>query len=170
SIGNSSCRHQGSIIVVQQQVYLAEKIFECLWWIRRYEQQQRATIARKMVELLKDGQFSILTSNDYKIVDTILDPVRRHELDELFKESSYTELSLMQEAFAKKKDELEIYNKQITVLAKNLSGFQASYEVLTSRKLHIERLRLQNKLLEKDLSAIEIEALPDASQSEKTGR
>ena len=26
------------------QVYLAEKMFECLWWMRRYEEQKRAAL------------------------------------------------------------------------------------------------------------------------------
>jgi hypothetical protein len=147
------------------QVYLAEKIFECLWWIRRYEQQKRATIAREMTELLTDGGFFDFTARQNEIMDIILDPTRRHLLDEHFDDSDYTELSLMQKVFEKNIDVLEAHNKQITILAKNLSGFQTSYEVLTNRKLHIERLRLQNDLLEKDLSAIEIKTLPDASQS-----
>ena len=34
------------------QVYLAEKIFECLWWMRRYENYKRATLARIMGKFL----------------------------------------------------------------------------------------------------------------------
>ncbi len=30
------------------QVYLAEKIYDCLWWIRRYEDQKRLTIISEM--------------------------------------------------------------------------------------------------------------------------
>jgi len=30
------------------QVYLAEKIHECLWWMRRYEEQKRATVIAGM--------------------------------------------------------------------------------------------------------------------------
>lgn len=149
------------------QVYLAEKIFECLWWIRRYEQQKRATIARGMTRLLTGNRYQDFSANEYMIMDIILDPMRRDLLDELFKKRGFTEISLMQEAFAGGSNTIAEINKQINILAKNLSGFQASYEVLTNRKLHIERLRLQNELLERDLSAVEVEALPDASQSEK---
>ena len=34
------------------QVYLAEKIFECLWWMRRYETQKRAALIHEMARLL----------------------------------------------------------------------------------------------------------------------
>jgi len=34
------------------QIYLAEKIFQCLWWMRRYEVQKQATIVNAMVDLL----------------------------------------------------------------------------------------------------------------------
>lgn len=37
------------------QVYLAEKIFECLWWMRRYEHQKHASVASEMAELLEPG-------------------------------------------------------------------------------------------------------------------
>jgi hypothetical protein len=35
---------------------------------------------------------------------------------------------------------------RIELKLKTLKGFQGSYKVLVSRKLHIERLRLQNEL------------------------
>jgi hypothetical protein len=34
------------------QIYLAEKIFECLWWMRRYEEQKRAALIYEMARLL----------------------------------------------------------------------------------------------------------------------
>ena len=34
------------------QIYLAEQIFDCLWWMRRYEQQKRDTILREMANIL----------------------------------------------------------------------------------------------------------------------
>ena len=36
----------------QLQVYLAEKIFQCLWWLRRYETQKRSTIVAGMADAL----------------------------------------------------------------------------------------------------------------------
>ena len=33
------------------QIYLAEKIFQCLWWMRRYEIQKQACIFDEMVRL-----------------------------------------------------------------------------------------------------------------------
>jgi hypothetical protein len=34
------------------QTYLAEKIFQCIWWMRRYEIQKQATIVSAMVDVL----------------------------------------------------------------------------------------------------------------------
>ena len=146
------------------QVYLSEKIFECLWWMRRYEQQKMMIIAREMTRLLTGVRYNQFTANEYKIMDITLDPTRRHELDKLLEKSGYTERSLMQEAFSNNVGAIEVHNNQIIILAKTLSGFQASYEVLVNRQLNIERLRLQNKCLSRDLNAIEAEALPDANQ------
>jgi hypothetical protein len=42
--------------VTPLQVYLAEKIFETLWWIRRYEEQKRALLIREMARLVGGRQ------------------------------------------------------------------------------------------------------------------
>ena len=143
------------------QVYLAEKIFECLWWMRRYEQQKRATLTREMARILCSGASYKLSDDEAQIMDLILSPDFNNNLKKVLSESVYTEHSLIQEAFANKAASISNHNEQITVLAKTLAGFQVSYEVLSSRKLNLERLRIQNELLSKDLLAIELET-PDA--------
>ena len=111
------------------QVYLAEKIFECLWWMRRYEQQKLMMMAQEMTRLLTDVRYNQFTAHEYKIMDIVLDPTRRHELDTLLEKSGYTEHSLMQKAFEVNVGPIAVLNNQIIILAKTLSGFQASYEV-----------------------------------------
>jgi hypothetical protein len=164
------------------QVYLAEKIFECLWWMSRYEQQKRAILARiigKILDVKEDEETSTdfqLLPFDHKekepsIVDEVnnmeivLDPNRRSEFEQLLSQTDHTEQSLMQEALSYPYLNIYTFDDKINLLIKNLSGFQASYEVLVNRKLNIERLRLQNELLEKDIGAIDVKVIPDASQS-----
>jgi hypothetical protein len=36
------------------QVYIAEKIHDCLWWIRRYEDQKRVTIIAEMARQVRE--------------------------------------------------------------------------------------------------------------------
>jgi hypothetical protein len=146
------------------QVYLAEKIFECLWWMRRYEQQKRATLTREMAKILNSGTFSQTSFEENQIMEVLLDPTRCNEFEKILKGSVHNEQSLLQLAFANKATSIANLNEQVTVLAKTLAGFQVSYEVLSSRKLNLERLRIQNELLSKDLLAIELET-PDAGQS-----
>jgi len=154
------------------QVYLAEKIFDCLWWMRRYEQQKKATLAAEMALLLteSDSRSKRFTKAECQVMDLVMDPSRCKEFLELLKETNYTEQSLMQAALSNKHFEIANLNTQVTTLAKTLAGFQASYEVLVHRKLNTERLRLQNEILSRDLMAIETEALPDAGQPKKTRR
>jgi hypothetical protein len=40
------------------QIYLAEKIYECLWWMRRYENQKRATLINSMAVILEANKTS----------------------------------------------------------------------------------------------------------------
>lgn len=144
------------------QVYLVEKIFDCLWWMRRYEQQKVMLIAREMTRLLTGTRYYEFAAHEYKVMDMVLDPARRVELDKVLKKSGRTELSLMQSAFETNVVKMAEYNDQIAMLAKTLAGFQASYEVLVNRQLHIERLRLHNEQLSKNINALDMEAVADA--------
>lgn len=59
--GESAALYQASLMALVGelqattvlQVYLAEKIHECLWWVRRYEAQKRATIVAEMAAITK---------------------------------------------------------------------------------------------------------------------
>ena len=35
------------------QIYLAEKIYDCLWWIKRYEAQKRTVMIAVMTEIVQ---------------------------------------------------------------------------------------------------------------------
>ena len=73
--------------------------------------------------------------------------------------------SSRQDALVTKRVEIQQLDQQIALQAKILAGLQASYEVAYNRRLNIERLKLQNDQLRKDLSAIEV--VQDAPQDEK---
>jgi hypothetical protein len=152
------------------QVYLAEKMFECLWWMRRYEQQKRATLAREMAAILCSEASFLLTADEAKVMESILDPARRDDFNSYLARSVYSEQTLWQEALSRKHLALSGMTEQITIMAKNLAGFQTSYEVLTNRKLVTARLRLQNDQLARDLNAIEMDVTTDAGQPQKTRR
>ena len=154
---------QGLVATVQElgaetplQIYLAEKIYECLWWMRRYENQKRATLIRAMASTLElhkmAGQISKLeawTTNalhENRIDDEFNNLLQKHNL---------TLDSLNQKALANCRASLESLDQMVALKAKTLAGFQASYEVLVNRKVNAERMRLQNALMQRDLGAIE---------------
>lgn len=91
------------------------------------------------------------------------------EFNELLQKQNLTLDSLNQKAFAKSRQALESLDQMIALKAKTLAGFQASYEVLINRKINIERMQLQNALMQRDLGAIANEADNDkASKPPKT--
>jgi hypothetical protein len=134
---------QGLIATVQElgattplQIYLAEKIYECLWWMRRYENQKRATLIRKMAQILApSGSGSEVTELESAVTEHLHANVIDNGLNELIAK-----------------------HKMIAVKAKTLAGFQASYEVLVNRKVNAERMRLQNALMTRDLGATDMES------------
>lgn len=138
------------------QIYLAEKIFDCLWWLRRYERQKRMTLIRSMCVQLepqsyltdmnahKEGWFRALESGQMTPALSRAMAAKSHSLE-----------SLQQEAFDRCLSKMLALDELIALKAKTLAGFQASYEALTNRKLVLERIKLQNALMRKGLDAIE---------------
>jgi len=143
------------------QVYLAEKIYDCLWWIQRYQQQKRMTLLTEMALLLQNDILrSDLTSSGAKLRDDLSAGQMSGRLKSALKENNHTLDSLRQAAHAKRASKLRDLDDQIALQAKILAGFQASYEVASNRKLVSEKLTLQNQLLRKDLGAIDGETGP----------
>jgi len=50
------------------QVYLAEKIHECLWWVRRYEAQKRATIVAEMSRIATSGSRTSVSDREALVI------------------------------------------------------------------------------------------------------
>lgn len=147
------------------QVYLAEKIYECLWWIRRYEDQKRATIIAEMSiqvngasplsiteDLIHLRKSLFLNELDEKAIQTVAS--KGHSIE-----------SLRQMAMSRRRSEIFQLDNQIALQTKILSGMQASYEVAFNRKQHAERFELQNALMRQDLQAIKLKVVDDKSKA-----
>ena len=156
---------QGLIATVQElgattplQIYLAEKIYECLWWMRRYENQKRATLIRKMAQILApSGVGSEVTELEAAVTEQLHNNHIDDALKTLFFRCKLDLASLTQKAMAQSRLDHVNLDEMIAVKAKTLAGFQASYEVLVNRKVNAERMRLQNALMIRDLGAIDME-------------
>ena len=143
------------------QVYLAEKIYDCLWWIQRYQQQKRMTLLTEMALQLQDSIIDYdLTSTGAKLRDDLAAGQMSGLLKSALKENNHTLESIRQVAHEKNGSKLRALDDQIALQAKILAGFQASYEVASNRKLVSEKLTLQNQLLRKDLGALDGDVEP----------
>lgn len=141
------------------QVYIVEKIYDSLWWIRRYEDQKRITIINEMARLTKVGYKLDKTQAEVDIREAFMANELSAGVMKTLGSLGHTPESLRQEAFSKKRDEIMQLDQQIALQAKILTGFQGSYEVAFNRKLNIERLQLQNELMRRDLNAIDVVSL-----------
>ena len=140
------------------QIYLAEQMFECLWWMRRYEQQKRDTILREMANLLDTSGLGSKINENRKYYFHLLqeaDPSK--DLLEILEYANHSIDTLRQDAMIRATGQLHATDIRIAFKAKTLAGFQASYEVLVNRNINRERLELQNAILKRDLQAIEME-------------
>jgi len=83
---------------------------------------------------------------------------------------NYTLEILTQEGMNKRREQLTKVDDQITLRIKTLNGLQTSYEVLVNRKIHIEKLQLQNELLQRDLDAVDVEAIVHDKPTKTSGK
>ena len=137
------------------QVYIAEKIFQCLWWIRRYEKQKQSVILEGIV----------VEMTDYATIETQRLALRQlvfsqnwssPSLQAELTKSGHTQSSVVTTAMSERKDELIKLDQQIALRIKTLTQLQQSYEALVNRSVLQERLKLQNELLKRDLQAVEL--------------
>lgn len=166
--GESPSEYQfGLALLIEQleaktvlQVYLAEKIFDCLWWIQRYQMQKRQLVIEEMVNISYEFDLYEDLPSEQDFRDAFnsgkIDTKIHAALDRKFR----TLETVKTGALDTKSSGLRNLDDQIALQEKILAGFQASYEVASNRKLVAEKLTLQNQLLRKDLDAIDGEVGP----------
>jgi hypothetical protein len=137
------------------QVYLAEKIYDCLWWICRYEDQKRITIISEMAHQTEKGYSRELTQKEVDVREALLRDNINSRVLKTIGEVGHSIESLRQSAYARKHEEIMQLDQQIALQVKILASFQGSYELAFNRKLNVERLMLQNALMRRDLGAID---------------
>ena len=147
------------------QIYLAEKIFQCLWWMRRYELQKQATIVNSMVDLLTTyatpkSQTHALTHNLQAQLWN--DP----KMKQVIEAGGYTPESLSANAMTKAREEIQKLDTLIALRVKALGQLQQSYEALVNRSVMQERLKLQNELLKRDLQTIDVKTVEQVDSEE----
>jgi hypothetical protein len=138
------------------QVYLAEKIHECLWWIRRYEAQKRNTVVAEMAAITNVSYSADVTPTEERVRNALASNQVNPNVAQVLKELRHTPESLQQKAMANKALALQGLDQQIALQTKILAGLQASYEVAFNRNANVERLQLQNSLLRRNLQAIDM--------------
>jgi hypothetical protein len=147
------------------QIYLAEKIFQCLWWMRRYETQKRSSIIAGMADTLKgypaskDERLAI-----FKLLQASLwdEPPLKNRIES----SGHTPVSLLEHAMSRVQDQIQKLDQLIGLRAKTLIQLQQSYEALVNRSVLQERLKLQNDLLKRDLQAIDLPVVESTSPAD----
>jgi hypothetical protein len=138
------------------QIFMAEKIFQCIWWMRRYETQKQSVILEGMVgELTK---YSTPADERLAIRQLIFAQMwDDKEVKQLINNHGHSSATLLEKAMSKSKNELINLDQQIALRMKTLMQLQQSYEALVNRSVMQERLKLQNELLKRDLEAIDVQ-------------
>lgn len=140
------------------QTYLAEKIFQCMWWMRRYEVQKQATIIDAMVDLLTG--FNTPTSKKHAMTEFLQDNLWHvPAMKKVIEEEGYSAESLLARATNNERKAVQKFDHLIALRVKTLGQLQQSYEALVNRSILKERLKLQNEFLKRDLQAIDVSAL-----------
>jgi hypothetical protein len=151
------------------QTYIAEKIFQCLWWMRRYEIQKQAAVVNAMVSLLTD--YGTPKDQRHAITHNLQAQLwNEPQMLKLIKGAGYTPESLSAKAMTKVREEIQKIDALIALRVKSLGQLQQSYEALVNRSVMQERLKLQNELLKRDLQAIDVKAVEQVDSEEGKAR
>ena len=145
------------------QIYLAEKIFDCMWWIRRLEAQKVQIIFTKACDLLSNNSKS---APNPALLSSSEDIWNEPSLIAAAKAGGQSLQSLMADAVKSQPLTLANFDARIADRLKAMQGFMSSYEALANRKLMIERLRLQNENLRRNVIAIEMQATTDDRETD----
>jgi hypothetical protein len=106
------------------QIYLAEKIYECLWWMRRYENQKRSTLIHSMAVILETDKYARGVSQlQAWVMDALYANRIDDEFNELLDEHNLTMETLTQKAMASSRPVFESLDQMIALNAKTLAGF-----------------------------------------------
>ena len=142
------------------QIYIAEKIFDCLWWIRRYETQKLARLTHCMVESLTGVANAREVSDLYVALHAALSknewsaPVVVSAL----KARKLTPERALLSGMGASRVVIGSLDEMISLKLKTLTTFQGAYENLVNRKIFRERIQLQNDLVRRDLQAIDVDS------------
>ena len=138
------------------QVYLAQKMFDCIWWMRQYESLKRGIILNEMFDILTSAN-SWSEESQLELLECLrAGDWAKPKLKLAMKNADHTPESLYAKAAEHCLQKLQHLEQLIALRAKTLAQFQASFEALVNRPILQERLRMQNELLARDLSAIEV--------------
>ena len=139
------------------QLYLAEKILDGLWWMRRYEDQKRFVIVDAMVDFIVGRLSGKLTDERRpELMHVVLNEASSPWLADVLKKKDLTIEFVRDRAMAVKQGQLLELDRLIAMKAKELEGLQRSYEHVTHRKLYSERLALSVEMMRRDVKAIEV--------------
>ena len=137
------------------QVYLAEKIYDCLWWIRRYEAQKRIVMIAQMADIVEGHYLARNTIDAVEFREALISEAVTTEMIDALQVMDHSIENLKQQALTRKAREIWALDEQVALQAKILAGFQSSYELAANRKLNIERMELQNEMLRRDVEAVD---------------
>ena len=133
------------------EVYLAEKMFDCLWWIRRLDVMRVDVIREGMVQAIdyfhRNAQIRELIARE-----AWHDPA----MQEALRKSELTADTLPAAGMIKAEKSLESIDKQTGFRMKMFRDLQKAYEAHTNPQLNTDRLTLQNRLLSQHLSVKDI--------------
>jgi hypothetical protein len=144
--------------ITHLQTYIAEKIFQCMWWMRRYEVQKQGAIINAMGDLL--SKFDTSKSQHHAITQLLqAQQWQEPAIQKIIEANGQTTESLLAKAMSRASDEIQKIDQLIAIRVKTLGQLQQSYEALVNRSVMHDRLKLQNELLRRDLQAIDLPAV-----------
>ena len=133
------------------ETYLVQKMFDCVWWVRRFDRMRASVITDGIYDALSyahqsDEMLRLIQAGQWDA----------EELEMAARFVNTTVDGLVALATNQNRHRLAKIDQQITDRLKMLKDLQKAYDQHVNRAFIRERMALQNQMLEQQLTAIDV--------------
>jgi hypothetical protein len=133
------------------ETYLVQKMFDCVWWVRRFDRMRASVITDGIYDALSyahqsDEMLRLIQAGQWDA----------EELEMAARFLNTTVDGLVALATNQNRHRLAKIDQQITDRLKMLKDLQKAYDQHVNRAFVRERMALQNQMLEQQLTAIDV--------------
>lgn len=135
--------------------YLAELVYEQLWWLKRYSDLKQELLRNAMLKFLGEALVEEGIKLDRPLTPVLFEPANEVLLSDIVKQARWSLSALRNQAFLSLESAFAEIDQSTELTLKNLSKLQGNLDLWLARGPKQKLLRLEIERRQRDLAAIE---------------